>query len=84
VSWTDVAFYFMPGAEHHYKSGVGCTGTPFIECIFIPVRMLLGNFRVQNNDPMFHLSMRLEGKFRENIAMKLFRNEFISNIFVLN
>jgi hypothetical protein len=28
--------------------------------------------------------MRLEGKFRENIAMKLFRNEFISNIFVLN
>jgi hypothetical protein len=27
ASWTDVAFYLMPGAGHHYQSDTICTGT---------------------------------------------------------
>jgi hypothetical protein len=34
----------MPGARHHYQSGAGCTGTPFIECTFIHVHALFGQF----------------------------------------
>jgi hypothetical protein len=29
MSWPDMAFCFMPGASHHHKDDVGCTGTPF-------------------------------------------------------
>jgi hypothetical protein len=43
VNKTDVAFCFMPGAEHHYQSGAGCTGTPFLECNFIHAQVLVGN-----------------------------------------
>jgi hypothetical protein len=39
---TDVAFCFVPGAGHHYHSGAGCTGTPFLEFNFIHVNALLG------------------------------------------
>jgi hypothetical protein len=29
VIWPDMAFCFMPGASHHHKDDVGCTGAPF-------------------------------------------------------
>jgi hypothetical protein len=29
MSWPDMAFCFMPGASHHHKNDVGCTGTQF-------------------------------------------------------
>jgi hypothetical protein len=35
-----VAFCFVPGAEHHYQSGAGCTGPPFLECNFIHIHAL--------------------------------------------
>jgi hypothetical protein len=34
MSWPDMAFCFMPGASHHHRDVVGCTGTQLLS-IFV-------------------------------------------------
>jgi hypothetical protein len=53
ASQTDVAFCSMPVVGHHYQSGAGCTGTPFLECNVIHVQASLEQTRCLKNRPMY-------------------------------
>jgi hypothetical protein len=41
-SWSDMPFCLMPGASHHHKDVVGCTGAPFWpNNVYIIIRNIL-------------------------------------------